>query len=319
MSKVITVTLNTSIDHFLEVGSFEVGQVFKSTMSSLFPSGKGINVARTIEALGHNVTAIGFVGSLSKSFFTQIESSLLHTKLTTVPGSTRTNVTIFDPEKDTTTHIRNSGFIISNENLEEFEKTLEQVIEEHDVVVVSGSLPVGIPSIAYRRVIDMCHKFRALVILDSSNEPLQNSLSSKPYMIKPNLEELQTLAGKKLHNVENEVVAVAREIAYGQGIPLVVVSRGEKGILVIEKENHKVWKAYLPIDKQFIKTMAVGSGDALVGGFAIGLKKNLPMQEIIRLGVACGVSNLLSSEPGSVLKSDVGKFFSQVCVEQIIV
>jgi 1-phosphofructokinase family hexose kinase len=317
MTKIITVTLNTSIDHFIEVDDFEVNKVFKSKINSFFPSGKGINVSKTIQSLGQEVIALGFAGQSSQDFFNQIKSSFLHPMLTPVQGVTRTNITILDSKKATITHVRNSGFSVNDDNLKKFKETLEQVIEKQDIVVISGSLPKGISLYTYREIIHICHRFDALVILDSSSKALHYGISARPYMIKPNIDELQELVGKDLHGLESEIIAVAEKIALCQEIPLVVVSRGEKGILVVERDSKKVWKAYLPIDTPLNKTISIGSGDSLVGGFATGLKKNLKIKEIISLGVACGVANLISSEPGAITKSDVERFLQQVKIERI--
>src|SRR3990167_156182 len=96
MQKIITVTLNTAIDHIIEVPSFTLGKTHRSKNDEAFPSGKGINVTRTLNVLGKKAVAMGFVGRSSLNFFKTLDSDLCSMQLTVVDGETRRNISIID-------------------------------------------------------------------------------------------------------------------------------------------------------------------------------------------------------------------------------
>ena len=155
-----------------------------------------------------------------------------------------------------------------------------------------------------------------MTILDSSGEPLREGLQGKPFMCKPNLDELEYLAGKELWESENKIIEAAREIMKS-GIQLVVVSRGSKGILAVKNGVDTTWKAFIDKDKVNLPAICKGSGDALVAGFAAGYLENREFPDILRLGVACGAANLLTPCPGDCNKEDINRFESMVKVEEI--
>lgn len=316
MRKIITVTLNTAIDHIIEVPSFTLGKVHRAKKAETFPSGKGINVTRTLNVLGKKVVALGFVGSSSLDFFKTLDSDLHSMQLTVVDGETRENISIIDSEKNTLTHIINPGYEVSNSDLRKFKVSFQDNVNNGDVVILSGSLPVGTPASFYKELLQICHNKNALTILDSSGEPLREGLKGKPFMVKPNLDELEYLAGKELRRSENKIIEAAREILK-RGIQLVVVSCGSKGILAVKNGVNTTWKAFIDKDMVNLPAICKGSGDALVAGFAAGYLENREFPDILRLGVACGAANLLTPCPGACNKEDVEQFLPMVKVEEL--
>lgn len=316
MRKIITVTLNTAIDHIIEVPSFTLGKTHRSKNAQAFPSGKGINVTRTLNVLGKKVVALGFVGYSSLDFFKTLDSNLCRMQLTTVDGETRRNISIIDSEKNTLTHIINPGYEVSNSDLRKFKASFQDNVSNGDIVILSGSLPAGVPASFYEELLHICHDKDALNILDSSSEPLREGLKGKPFMCKPNLDELEYLAGKELRRSENKIIEAAREIMKS-GIQLVVVSCGSKGILAVKNGVDTTWKAFIDKDMVNLPAICKGSGDALVAGFAAGYLENRAFPDILRLGVACGAANLLTPCPGTCNKEDIERFKCMVKVEEI--
>ncbi len=316
MQKIITVTLNTAIDHIIEVPSFRLGKTHRSKNAKAFPSGKGINVTRTLNVLGKKAVAMGFVGRSSLNFYKTLDSDLCSMQLIVVDGKTRRNISIIDPEQNTLTHIINPGYEVSNSDLRKFKVSFQDNVNNGDVVVLSGSLPVGTPTSFYKELLQVCHDKNALTILDSSGEPLREGLKGKPFMVKPNLDELEYLAGKELRRTENKIIEAAREILK-LGIQLVVVSRGAKGILAVKNGVDTTWKAFIDKDKINLPAICKGSGDALVAGFTAGYLENREFPDILRLGVACGAANLLTPCPGTCNIKDIEQFVLMVKVETI--
>ncbi|MBU0767529.1 MAG: 1-phosphofructokinase family hexose kinase [Proteobacteria bacterium] len=316
MSKIVTITLNTSIDNIIEVENFKKGEILRAKRDSLFPSGKGINVALTVATLNKEVVALGFVGTYSLRFYKPLISSKFHVNLTEVQGETRRNVTISDVKQGMITHINNPGFHINKKDIAKLEAALQGTVLPDDLVIISGSLPQGAEPSTYERLVNICQHHGALVILDTSDEPLRYGLNAKPYMIKPNLEELEILSGRKLRVSESAIIDTAHEIA-SSGVQLVVVSRGSEGVIAVKKDNKKVIKAYVKPEESYLPINIHGSGDALVGGIAVGLIEKRTLSDTIRLGIACGTANLFSLGPGICRLRDIKRFLPQVQIEYL--
>lgn len=314
MPKILTITLNTTIDHVISVKNFSMGQVLKAKHSQFFASGKGINVARTIVSLEEKVYALGFTGDNFKKHL-DIKSHLFHAEFTPIKRDTRINVTLFDAKNHSESHIRTPGPAITPLEFALFKKQLLTVLFENDIVVISGSLPENLNNESYKRLIRLCHKQKARVILDSEGPALINGIEAKPFMIKPNEEELQALYKRKITS-DKDVISAAKKLA-GSGIELVVVSRGNKGIIVVKRDTDETLKASLRIKNTDQIISATGSGDALVGGFALGLLRGRTLSDTIRTAMACAAANLFTLCPGQCDKATVERLKQKVRIERI--
>jgi len=287
MPGILTITANTAIDYFLEVDHLVSGDNILAKNSTQFAAGKGVNVAKAVESLKYQVTTLGFVGNQSLPLFDVIESKYIKTDFTQVEGKTRSNITLADITQQQETHIRSQGFHVTSADCNRLTEKLGMCIRSGDIVVLSGSLPPGAPKNLYQTWISLCHDKQALVFLDTSGESLAEGLSSLPYLIKPNLKELEDLVGRNLTN-ENSIVTAAREINK-LGVKSVVVSRGEQGIILVTDKVSLVANIEYS-SKEMIST--IGCGDALVAGLAVAMLRKNSLTEAIKSGVSCAVANL---------------------------
>ncbi|MGZ8922823.1 MAG: 1-phosphofructokinase family hexose kinase [Methylosarcina sp.] len=295
MAKIITVTANTAIDIFLEIDGLAHRDNLTANAGAEFACGKGINVAKAIASSGHSVLCLGFAGSQSTHLFEALDSQQLKTDLIAVEGKTRTNITLFDTENRKETHIRTQGFTVTSADCRKLDEKLGAWAEAGDIVVFSGSLPPGSPKDFYRTLIEHCHRNKATVILDGSGQGLREGLKAKPYLIKPNLQELEEIAGTILPD-KPSIVAAARTLI-SQGTQWVYVSCGEQGVVAVGEETAMSVRVKGGIGRV---VSTVGCGDALVAGLAVALLESLDLEETIRFGIACGTANLYSREPGNL-------------------
>ena len=293
MSKIITVTANTAIDYSIQVNNLALGDNIRAKSSVEFVSGKGINVAKAIESLQCPVYALGFVGRQSLNPFNELKSDLLHVDYTTVDGKTRTNITLFDSSRAQETHIRTSGFSVTEADCQKLIDRIDAHAWKGDVVVLAGSLPVGARQDLYQVIIELCHKKLAIPLLDSSGESLKQGIKARPYLIKPNQRELEEVVGKTLHD-EKDIVEAARTIV-AQGVSMVVVSRSEQGIIAVFDRSAQAIYVEAPFGEIASK---IGCGDAMVAGLAVAKAKGYEPLAALELGVVCGTANLFSLEPG---------------------
>ncbi|MBU2570997.1 MAG: 1-phosphofructokinase family hexose kinase [Gammaproteobacteria bacterium] len=300
----MTVTVNTAIDLLLEVESFVPGETLSAERAEEFASGKGINVAKAIESLGHAVLCLGFAGARSIDAFHALQTERFNTDLTKVSGKTRTNITLHDSASGRETHIRTAGFRVTHDDCRRLCENVESHAVPGAIVIISGSLPPGAPDDFYRHLIEVCRERGVTTFLDASGPGLSRGIEAKPDVIKPNQQELEALLGKPLPD-ERSIAEAARELV-GQGIQRVYVSRGEHGCIAAY-ENMTI-SAYLNTAPEQIVSR-VGCGDALVAGLAVAAWRGLDAEAALKLGVACGTANLFSKEPGrfdSGLLVDIG-------------
>ncbi|WP_341327202.1 1-phosphofructokinase family hexose kinase [Methylotuvimicrobium sp. KM2] len=304
MTKIMTVTANTAIDLLLEVESFALGETLSAERAEEFACGKGINVAKAIESLGHAVLCLGFAGARSIDTFHALQTEWFKTDLTEVFGKTRINITLHDSASGRETHIRTAGFRVTQDDCRRLCETVESHAEPGAIVIISGSLPPGAPDEVYRNLIEVCRERGMTTFLDASGPGLSRGIEAKPDAIKPNQQELEALLGKSLPD-ERSIAEAARELV-GQGIQRVYVSRGEHGCIAAY-ENMTISAYFNTAPEQIVSR--VGCGDALVAGLAVAAWRGLDAEAALKLGVACGTANLFSKEPGrfdSGLLVDIG-------------
>lgn len=283
MKKVVAVTLNPCVDYTITVPGLQKGKtnLVKSARKDI--SGKGINVCMQLKNMEQPVIAAGFdfVDGRVRVKDALEKRGISHV-LTNVSGSLRTNIKVLDPDTGIMTELNERGSAVREESVQEICHKVCQVMDELDegsILTVNGSAPVGVPTDTYRRLIEEAKKRKIFTILDASGELLRQGVKAKPELIKPNLDELQELLGRKLETVE-EVAEAADELR-AQGIPMVCVSMGSRGALLSVKEGCWYAKsATVPIRG------LQGAGDAMVAAMAMQILQDATAEYVLRMGMA---------------------------------
>jgi 1-phosphofructokinase family hexose kinase len=312
MSKIITITLNPAVDHNILIGKFKTGDVTRAREATVTAAGKGINVARTVSGLGKQVTAFCFVGRNESHIYKQLRSKYFNLHLFPVSGTTRSNITVVDSGHHLVIHLQTNGFPLTEVLLQPLYPMLEKLSSEGDVVAFSGSTPEGVPVDFYQQMIAACNRKGCRVIFDSSGKYFKHGLGGIPHVIKPNMEELEELSGKKLSSLD-DVVRESKALNE-KGIELVFVSRGKKGVILTRKNHPGYWTANVKLPPRNPEGNEIGCGDAMIGGIALSLSYDYETEDILRMAVACGAANLLSKGPGVCEPADVKALFSQASV-----
>jgi 1-phosphofructokinase len=265
--KVVTVTLNPALDLTGSLDTLNTGTVNVLDTSSLHPAGKGINVAKVLAELGATVTVTGLLGDNNQTSYVQLFKSLNITdKFLRVKGDTRINVKIIEKSGEVS-DLNFPGITLSNADIERFEIQLFTLAETHDVFVIAGSLPKGISTSQLTAWVNYLQNSGKKVFFDSSNKALKAGITAKPYLIKPNDEELSILFEQPLTTI-NEIKEVG-ETLYSEGCANVVISLGERGVLWFD---HNGWLQSIPQKMKVVST--VGAGDTLVAGLCWAMLNN---------------------------------------------
>ena len=308
---ITTVVLNPAVDKIYFADNFQAGGLFRIKETIRSAGGKGINVSRVIRALGEEVLSLGFKGGHTGEWLVeQLKKLGAVTEFIEVEGESRTNNNIIDRLNGTETEVLEIGPLITERNIEDFISIYKRALEKTKILVCSGGLPAGVGDDMYKTLIMEAKKQGIKVILDASGEVLKLGIEAKPYLIKPNLRELASLANRELKET-SDIVEACRCIQR-DGVELVLASLGEKGAGVVSRD--RVFRVYVP----YIEVAnTIGCGDSMVAGFAIALSRGLELEEALRLSSACGVNNAQYKEIGIVKRDEVYKLINDIRIEKI--
>lgn len=309
---ITTVTLNPAIDRSYIINNFKPDNKYRVNDVTVTVGGKGINVAKTASILGEKINATGFLGGLSGDYIKRELVKLgISTSFVSIKGESRNFTAIIDPINNTETTVNEKGPFVTKTELTRFIKEYIKILKYSKIIIASGSVPQGVPKTIYRDMVKIAKDNKVIPIIDASGKYLEEAIKAKPYMIKPNIQELRDLVGYGLKN-EFEIVHESRYICK-QGVELVVISLGSEGAIFATKE--RVFKVKAP-DIELVN--AVGSGDALVAGIATAMIKNYDLEETLKYSVACGTANALEKEIGYVDKKKVEQLYKNVELSRLV-
>ena len=260
---IYTVTLNPSIDYIVRLDELKTGITNRTTSEEYYIGGKGINVSCVLAELGIKSTALGFVAGFTGE---AIEKGLKNPKITAdfitlKSGISRINIKIKAGEE---TEINCQGPHIDEEELLNLFDKIDN-IQSGDTLIIAGNIPNTLPDDVYERIIEKLDGKDVRIVVDATKKLLVNSLKYKPFLIKPNRQELSEIFDTTV-KTESDVVKYAQELQK-MGAKNVLVSLGGDGALLVD-EFGKVHKEGVIKGHKVLNT--VGSGDSMVAGFVAG-------------------------------------------------
>ncbi|MFJ5732546.1 1-phosphofructokinase family hexose kinase [Streptomyces paradoxus] len=285
---ILTVTLNTALDITYHVRSLEPHASHRVSEVTERPGGKGVNVARVLAALGHEVTVTGFTGGAT--------GRVVQEKLAAVPGvvdalvplagATRRTVAVVDERTGDTTQLNEPGPMVTPGEWSVFQEAYGDLLAAASAVALCGSLPPGVPVGAYAGLVRTARSAGIPVLLDTSGEPLRRGVAARPDIIKPNADELAELTGS------HEPLRATQD-ARRRGAGAVVASLGPDGLLAATREGR--WRATPPTP---VRGNPTGAGDAAVAGLLSGLVEHLPWPDRLARAIALSSATVLAPVAG---------------------
>jgi len=286
-SKVATLTLHPALDMTVRVQHLRLSEVNRAQEMEMGAGGKGVNVATFLAQSGCRVAAAGFLGEENAQVFEQHFAQFgIEDRFIRIPGSTRVSVKLVDEGSQATTDINLKGPAPSPQAIDRLEEVVDNLAEECGWFMLSGSLPPGVDPGYYAHLIRGLKARGCRVGLDTSGEALRQGIETGPTLVKPNLRELEELAGSQLDG-QDDVLPAARGLL-GKGIELVVVSMGERGAIFVE-----AGRALLAVPPRVsVVRSTVAAGDALAAGTIAGKMRGLDLIETARLATAWAAGKL---------------------------
>jgi 1-phosphofructokinase len=308
---IITVTLNPALDKTLEIDDFKIGNVNRIVSTRLDVGGKGINVSKVIKELQHESLALGFLGGSSgNQIKSYLDNSNIKNDFLSVEGETRTNLKVIDRVNNTHTDINENGPSLVLEDIISIKEKIMEYCTEKSLVILSGSVPSGTSCSIYGEIIKDIKNKGGKVILDADGEMLMHGMKAGPYMVKPNIDELEKAFGIKIES-EDKVIETAKKILE-YGVKYVVISLGSEGSIFISRE--KVAK----VNGMKVKVKStVGAGDSMVAALAIAVDNDYSLEEAIKLACATSTANVMTEGTQTGRIEDIEKIKKQIIIKYI--
>lgn len=308
---ILTVTLNAAIDKRYVVENYQVGEVNRVMECAYVAGGKGLNVSKTATIAGADVLATGFVGGHAGEYIVEaVEKQGVATDFIRVKGESRSCINIYDRVNKTQTEFLEPGVVVSEAEQHAFYLKFDALLSKCDVVAMSGSVPKGIGTDMYPKLVEMAKAAGKKIIVDTSGALLDEVVKAKPNMIKPNIDEIRLLTGKPILNRE-ELIAAGIELQKS-GIERVVISLGADGSLMFVNEG--VYQAIVP---KIDAVNTVGCGDCMTAGFAISFEQNMTAEEALRFASATSAASAMREETGYFVKEDMEALFDQIEIKKL--
>ena len=277
---IYTVTLNPSIDYVVRLNKFVDGITNRTTSEEYYFGGKGINVSCVLAELDFDSTVYGFIaGFIGDAIENGIHNDRIITDFIKLDsGISRINIKI---KAEQETEINGQGPHIGEQELEKLLQKIDR-LKDGDTLVLAGSIPSSMPDDVYERMMERIRHKKVRIVVDATRKLLLNALKYKPFLIKPNRQELSEIFDTEIRT-EDDIEKYAKELQK-LGAQNVLISLGGDGAMLIDETGQKHKAGVLK--EKVINT--VGSGDSMVAGFIAGYEREHSYAYALKLGSICG-------------------------------
>jgi len=280
---IYTVTFSPTLDYVVEIDHFRTGEINRTLSEKVYPGGKGVNVSMALKNCGIDNTALGFIAGFTGAEIQRLlrENGVKSNLIPVENGMSRINLKIIS---DTETAVNGQGPEITDEDIGILYARL-RCLADGDFLVLAGHIPDTLPADMYRQVLEFLEGRNLNVVVDAERELLTGTLSYRPFLIKPNAEELGDIFGVTISS-RAEAVPYAKKMQE-RGARNVLVSLGADGAVLLA-EDGTLYSAPA-IEGKVVST--VGAGDSMVAGFITGyVNSNGDYLEAFKAGMCAGAA-----------------------------
>lgn len=297
------------MDCTIELDALNVGMLNRISNKVETYSGKALNVAMGVARLEEKSFATGFMFENNGKMFEQtLEKEGVAHEFVWNKGSVRVNYKIID-KRSMLTEINDKGDEVSEEKQIELIRLVEKLAKKCDIAVMSGSLPKGVSAEYYGEVLKVIPAGVKKVV-DTEKVNLEYALKQDVFMVKPNLRELEHIAGEPLYG-KNDILKACYALL-NKGVQLVMVSLGSEGAILTDGiRNFYCKSANVAVNS------TVGAGDSMVASACVQIEKGADLEEILRCSVAAGTAAITTSGTNLFYKDKYEEIYGKIFVEPI--
>lgn len=310
MANIAVLSLNPALDVTYKIQKLIDDEKIHSFETRFDPGGNGINVARAFKKLNvRAATCCVLAGKIGALISDILNSELDDPHFIWEEGETRINCVIQQSDPVSQYEINGMGPAMGFSVLDKLEKNL-YAYSKDGFAVLTGSPPLNITYNIYNILCARLKNAGIKCLVDADGALLASAVKSKPYIIKPNIHELERLVKRKL--ASNFEIASAAADIYNSGIEYVFISLGHKGAMLASKEGIFYGSApEVPVVSR------VGAGDSMVAGILSIIANGGSSEDALRLGIACGSATV--QMPGTELFTMdlVNNIINEIKIEKI--
>ena len=308
--KIITLTLNPAFDVHCSAEHFEACHENLAVITEREAGGKGVNISRALSMNGVPNLALLAVGDENGAdFCRELDKDAMTYDVIELKGRIRENITIHTKDAPET-RVSFTGFDTDESLLAKFEEKLLPTLENGDLVTFTGRVPSGISMDAVKAFLEKIKAAGARVVIDSRSFEKDDLVQMKPWLIKPNEEEIAVYLDREINSFE-DVIDGARELRES-GIENVMISLGSKGALLVCEDG-----AYVARPPKIEALSTIGAGDSSIGGFLAAALEGNAYGEMLRRAVSYGSAACLSAGTRPPVAEDVARIYDKVLIEKI--
>ena len=308
--KIITITLNPAFDVHCSAEHFEACHENLATITEREAGGKGVNISRALAMNGVDNLALLAVGDANGAdFCRELDKDGMKYDAIELKGRIRENITIHTKDAPET-RLSFTGFATDESLLAKFEEKLLPMLESGDIVTFTGSVPSGISIAAVKGFIAKIKNTGAKVVIDSRSFKKDDLIETKPWLIKPNEEEIAVYLGREIDSFES--VMDGAKALYESGIENVMISLGSKGALLVCADG-----AFIAHPPKIKAISTLGAGDSSIGGFLAAAAAGKGSDEMIKTAVSYGSAACMSAGTRPPVPADVERVYREVTVETL--
>ncbi len=307
---ITTICLNPSFDKEMKLDSLRLGKVNRISELREDMGGNGINVAVVARRLGLDVQCIGTMGEDgADQLSAMMDREGLKHRFLRIPGKIRTNLKLVLKDEKGITELNETGTPLRESDLAAFFDLAREATADSGMVVLTGSLPPGCPQSVYRDL--MLSLEGKKCILDAGGPQLEMAAkAARPFLIKPNLHELETTLGLELRTMRS--IRDAALLFIRLGVQHTVVSMGAMGAMYVDSKK----TLFAPALRVTTRS-TVGAGDAMLGGMLLGYEREGDMCRAFRYGVAAGAASVMTEGTQLIIPEDFYALLDQVRVQEV--
>ena len=305
---IYTLTLNPNIDYFLRLSRpAALGTINRAACEWMLPGGKGVNVSLVLARLGAETRAMGFVaGESGEMFLSLLRSFRCPADFVRLPaGQTRINVKL---EEEVETAFNGKGPDLTPGALDALVEKLAP-LSHSDTLVLSGNTPPSLPE-AFDALAALANTRGARLVVDTAGDALRRALQYRPFLIKPNADELCELCGAPVPDAA-AAAGLAQQLR-AQCAQNVLVSLGADGAVLAAGDGCTYRAGFA---RRFCVRSTIGAGDSMLAGFLAGLAAGRSYDSALRLAAAAGTATACSDALAEA--SEIESVFPAILIETL--
>lgn len=313
--RLVCVSVNAAIDKIVAVDRLVAGEIHRPEILSVVAGGKAVNVARAAARLGLPAMLIPVVAGHAGAWLEEaLANEGLATRPVRVAGESRSCLSILDRSTGRLTEIYEAGHKLDVAAWRAVEDAVTAELAsdpDGSVVVVSGSLPPGVPADAYARVVRIAGSAGARCAVDIGGTELRHAVAQGPWLVKVNGEEAAAALDLP-HGGFDATLSAAQSLRHS-GAGLALVSLGVQGAILVDEAGIG-WRIGAPPE---LGPYGVGSGDSLLAGFLAAMAEGYPTAEAARRGSAVAAANALRAGQGEFDPADVARIAPRITLQHM--